>query len=203
MVPIPRYIAGPCCSNADHVTNISDRDFTGEISGDMERIEETLDAFAQSCSNPSLVLSYRVVADDAAAGACCQRPYSMATCGSGPRGDRTLLSTGCSYDFGSGRARRGAATSCSKAYAPRKRCGAQPRLCCWGSGQKTGPQAELVIRSSALQNQQAPSAGKQQRMASQQRLAAQHVWLGRWEGCAPPLPWKVNLCALIVVKAEI
>jgi hypothetical protein len=30
----------------------------------MERIEETLDAFAQSCSNPSLVLSYRAVADD-------------------------------------------------------------------------------------------------------------------------------------------
>jgi hypothetical protein len=30
----------------------------------MERIEDTLDAFAQSCSNPSLVLSYRAVADD-------------------------------------------------------------------------------------------------------------------------------------------
>jgi hypothetical protein len=64
LVPIPRYIAGSCCDNPDHVTNRSESDFAAEISGELERVEEMLDAWAQSWSAPSMVISYRAVADD-------------------------------------------------------------------------------------------------------------------------------------------
>jgi hypothetical protein len=64
LVPIPRYIAASCCDNPDHVSNRSDNDFTAEISGEMERVEELLDAWAQSWTAPAMVMGYRAVADD-------------------------------------------------------------------------------------------------------------------------------------------
>jgi hypothetical protein len=63
LVPIPRYIVAPCCDNATHVSNRLDTDYTAEISGEMERVEEMLDAWAQSWTAPAMVLSYRAVAD--------------------------------------------------------------------------------------------------------------------------------------------
>jgi hypothetical protein len=64
LVPIPRYIAASCCDNPEHVTNRSDSDFAAEISGELERVEELLDAWAQTWSAPAMVMSYRAVADD-------------------------------------------------------------------------------------------------------------------------------------------
>jgi hypothetical protein len=64
LVPIPRYIAASCCDNPEHVTNRSDSDFAAEISGELERVEELLDAWAQSWSAPAMVMSYRAVTDD-------------------------------------------------------------------------------------------------------------------------------------------
>jgi hypothetical protein len=64
LVPIPRYIAASCCDNPDHISNRLESDFTAEISGEMERVEEMLDAWAQSWPAPAMVFGYRAVADD-------------------------------------------------------------------------------------------------------------------------------------------
>jgi hypothetical protein len=64
LAPIPRYILSPCCADSEHVTNFSDPDYVRDISGELEKVEELLDALAQSCLSPSLVLSCRAVADD-------------------------------------------------------------------------------------------------------------------------------------------
>jgi hypothetical protein len=53
-----------CCSDPDHITNFADPDYARDISGELEKVEELIDAFAQSCQSPSLVLSFRAVADD-------------------------------------------------------------------------------------------------------------------------------------------
>jgi hypothetical protein len=64
LVPIPRYIAASCCDNPDHISNRLESDFAAEISGEMERVEELLDAWAQSWAAPAMVLGFRAVADD-------------------------------------------------------------------------------------------------------------------------------------------
>jgi hypothetical protein len=64
LVPIPPYVAASCYDNPEHVSNRLENDFTAEISGEMERMEEMLDAWAQSWTAPAMVLGYRAVADD-------------------------------------------------------------------------------------------------------------------------------------------
>jgi hypothetical protein len=64
LVPIPRYVVASCCENPEHVSNRLDRDFTTEISGEMERVEEMHDAWAQSWTALAMVLGYRAVTDD-------------------------------------------------------------------------------------------------------------------------------------------
>jgi hypothetical protein len=64
LVPIPRYISAPCCDNPEHISNRLEIEFAAEISGEMERVEEMLDAWAQSWAAPAMVLGFRAVADD-------------------------------------------------------------------------------------------------------------------------------------------
>jgi hypothetical protein len=64
LAPIPQYILSPCCADPEHITNFTDPDYVRDISGELEKVEELLDALAQSCLAPSLVLSFRAVAAD-------------------------------------------------------------------------------------------------------------------------------------------
>jgi hypothetical protein len=64
LAPIPRYISALCCSDTGHVTNYSDPEYFGEISGEMERVDDLLESLAQSAPATSLVLNYRAVTDE-------------------------------------------------------------------------------------------------------------------------------------------
>jgi hypothetical protein len=74
LLPIPRYVSGKCCDNADHITNCDDSAFVAEISDGLERVEELVTGWLQTLPNTGLTEDFRAGTDEPG----CQLPDQTA-----------------------------------------------------------------------------------------------------------------------------
>jgi hypothetical protein len=64
LMPIPRYVAGRCCSDPEHVSNFKDPSFESDLNSDMEMVEDLLTGWLQSFCNNGAIIHFRTSADN-------------------------------------------------------------------------------------------------------------------------------------------
>jgi hypothetical protein len=64
LLPIPRYMAGKCCDDMNHVTNFDEPAYVADFSEGLERVEELVTGWLQSLPTTGVTVDFRAGADE-------------------------------------------------------------------------------------------------------------------------------------------
>jgi hypothetical protein len=64
IVPIPRYVAGKCCLEQDHISNFADPDYVTDLESGLETLEDLVIGWVQKVNERLEVFNFRTCTED-------------------------------------------------------------------------------------------------------------------------------------------